>query len=86
MAPDNQFVTSDDISRCVASLIPDLPQDPSHNLVDGQLLDSYSIIELVDRLETHFAVRFGPDDLTFDNLMSVEAMASTVNRLRRVGA
>ena len=33
-------------------------------------------------LERGFAVQFGPTDLSFDNLLTLTAMARTVTRLR----
>jgi len=75
-------VTPDQIRHRIAEILPDLPVDPTINLLESQALDSYSIIEVVDLLEQAFAVRFGPTDLSFDNLMTLSAMAATVNRLR----
>jgi acyl carrier protein len=75
-------VTPDQVHRHIVEILPDLPDDPTINLLESQLIDSYSIIEIVDLLEQTFSVRFGPTDLSFDNLITLTAMAETVNRLR----
>ena len=75
-------ITPDQIKQRLSEILPGLPEDPSVDLLESQVLDSYSIIEVVDLLEQAFSVRFGPTDLSFDNLMTLTAMAVTVNRLR----
>ncbi|MBM3546837.1 MAG: hypothetical protein FJX54_07780 [Alphaproteobacteria bacterium] len=75
-------VTPDEIRLRIAGILPGLPVDPTVNLLESQMIDSYSIIEVVDLLEQAFAVRFGPTDLSFENLTSLAAMAATVSRLR----
>lgn len=75
-------ITPEQIHLCISDILPGLSSDPTINLLESQLIDSYSIIEVVDVLERGFAVQFGPTDLSFDNLLTLTAMARTVTRLR----
>ena len=51
------------------------------NLVDGDILDSISIVRLVDALESEFKVEISVDDLAPENLNSVDAIQRMVERL-----
>lgn len=48
------------------------------NLLEEELLDSIQMVELVDKLESAFAVRISPMDLETQNFESVKAIEQLI--------
>lgn len=57
--------------------------DPEQMLFESGLIDSFSMVELIAFLEKKFLVRFGPTDLTKENLDTVSLIAQLVIRKRQ---
>ena len=57
---------------------------PETALFTGGVLDSMALAELVAFLEDTFAIRFGPMDVSPDNLDTVERISAYVARKRGV--
>lgn len=55
---------------------------PGTSLFEGQILDSFRLVEVLSFLEREFGVRVTPSEIIFANLDSVEKMADLVARKR----
>jgi acyl carrier protein len=58
----------------------DIPIEDDESLLATRLLDSLKIAELIVFLESHFQVNFKEDDLTPDNLDTINAIVSLLER------
>lgn len=52
-------------------------------LFERGILDSLGVLDLLAFLETRFRIRFGSEDLTWDNLACVRKITETVLRLEQ---
>ena len=59
--------------------------DPQANLLEEEIVDSVSMMDIIVWLEEHFAVAIDPDDLTPENFGSVAAMAAYLERHTATG-
>mgnify|MGYP001817050799 CR=1 FL=1 len=65
----------------ISELLYDVDQDsvaPEDELLGTGLLDSMAATQLMQHVETVYAVEFEPDDLTFDNFNTLPALASLI--------
>lgn len=53
-------------------------------LIDGRILDSFSVITLISELEEAFDVRIDPAEIVPQNFNSAEAMWAMIQRLSGV--
>ena len=53
--------------------------DPSENLIQRAILDSFSMIKLVQFIETEFKVTVPMEELTPENFNSLDRMAKMIN-------
>jgi acyl carrier protein len=60
--------------------------DVHASLVDSGVLDSTGVMEVVDFLEETFSITIEPEDLTVDNLDSVDRLARLVEGKQRTAA
>jgi acyl carrier protein len=60
--------------------------DAHASLVDSGVLDSTGVMEVVDFLEETFSITIEPEDLTVDNLDSVDRLARLVEGKQRTAA
>lgn len=58
----------------------DIPIGDDNSLVATKMLDSLGVAELIVSLENHYKVTFDSDDLTPDNLDSINTIASFLER------
>ena len=56
--------------------------DDAAGLIDMGVLDSFSLIVLVVKMETEFGIRIDPGDVTDDRFYSVSSIASYVKEKR----
>lgn len=56
--------------------------DPSADLLDSNILDSFSIVQLAVFVQQRFAVELEADDLTRDNLASLASIVALIDRRR----
>lgn len=61
---------------------PDIDYETETKLIDGSLLDSMSVLELVSTLEDEFDIEITPTDLVPANFNSAQAMWAMVQRLQ----
>ena len=60
--------------------------DDHASLLDAGVLDSTGVMELVDYLEETFSITIEPEELTVENLDSVERVARFVDAKQREAA
>ncbi len=56
--------------------------DPDLDLLEKQILDSFSIVQWAMFIQEHFAVEFEAEDLVRDNLASLSRVMALVNSKR----
>lgn len=61
---------------------PAVPVTNDTELVRSEIVDSYSILELITFIETSFNLGVPDEDIRPDNFRTVEAMCAMVARLR----
>ena len=70
------------ILALVEEVLPQIDFTASDRLVDDGILDSLSIVTLVSELSMEFGVTFDMNELTPENLNSIDAIVETVQKLQ----
>lgn len=70
------------ILELLEEALPQIDFTASDTLVDDGVLDSLSIVTLVSELSMEYDVIFDLNELTPENLNSIDAIVETVKRLR----
>lgn len=52
------------------------------NLIDGKVIDSLELMEIISELEAAYGIRIDMEDIIPENFNSAEAMLNLVNRLK----
>lgn len=55
---------------------------PEDDLLNGGILDSLSILQLVTFVEKHFGIQVPDEDVVYENFHSVAALSDYLNRLQ----
>jgi acyl carrier protein len=71
----------DKVLRILKEALPQIDFEASDLLVDDGILDSLSVVTLISKLSVEFGVIFDLDELTPDNLNSVDSITDTVSSL-----
>ncbi len=70
----------------IMSMIKEMKQledlDPKDLLIDEGIVDSFDIMNLVNQMNDQFSINIDGEDLTPENLASVETMTKLVERLK----
>ncbi|WP_077610253.1 acyl carrier protein [Clostridium sp. Marseille-P2415] len=61
---------------------PSIDYETETRLIDGGLLDSFSILSLIPELEDAFCIEITPMDMVPVNFNSAKAIWSMINRLQ----
>lgn len=61
---------------------PDVDYTAEDNLIDGKILDSFSIISLITAISDEFDIEIGPQWLKNENFNSASAMWAMIGRIR----
>lgn len=69
--------------RILQGIEPDVDYETCRNLIDGHVLDSFSILELIAQLEETFLFRISPGEITAENFNSVQAIWNMIERLEK---
>lgn len=72
----------DKLMEILEDINPDIDYDRETRLIDGSLLDSMSVLELVSTLEDEFNIEITPTELVPANFNSAQAMWAMVQRLQ----
>ena len=70
------------ILEILAEALPQIDFTASNSLVDDGILDSLSIVTLVSELSLEYGVIFDLEELTPENLNSIDAIVETVKNLQ----
>ncbi len=71
------------ILELVNEILPHVDFLSSDKLVTDGILDSLSIVTLVSELSVEFDVEFSLDELSADNMDSIDAIVKTVESLQK---
>lgn len=70
------------ILALLEEVLPQIDFTSSDSLVDDGILDSISIVTMVSELSMEFGVTFDLNELTPENLNSLDAIVATVQNLQ----
>lgn len=71
------------ILEILGKTLPQIDFEASDALVDDGILDSLSIVTLVSELSMEFDIIFDLNELTPENLNSIDAIVETVQKLQK---
>lgn len=71
------------LMRILQDIEPDVDYKTCRNLIDGHVLDSFSILELIAQLEEAFPIRIPPGEITAENFNSAQAIWNMIERLEK---
>ena len=60
---------------------PDIDYENENNLIDGKVLDSFSILTLISEISDQFDIEISPKYLVPENFNSVEAMWNLIQKI-----
>lgn len=72
----------EELLKVLLDVRPDVDFEHEKKLIDGEVLDSFDIIAVVNGLNEAFEIEIDIDDLEPDNFNTIEAMYELVCRLR----
>lgn len=64
----------EELMEILMDINPDIDYENEKNLIDGKVLDSFSIVNLVSQISSTFDIEISPKYLVPENFNSVEAM------------
>lgn len=71
------------ILEILGKALPQIDFEASDALVDDGILDSLSIVTLVSELSMEFDIIFDLNELTPENLNSIDAIVETIQKLQK---
>ena len=72
----------DKILEILTEVRPDINFESETELVSGNILESFDIVQIVAELDDEFDIEISPKDLTADNFNSLEALEELIERLQ----
>ncbi|MCI9193891.1 acyl carrier protein [Acutalibacter muris] len=72
----------EELLEILEDIDPDIDYTTADHLIDGKLLDSFSIVSLVSEIANTFDIEISPKYLVPENFNSAAAMWSMICRLR----
>lgn len=72
----------DELLEILNDINPDVDYETEDRLIDGKVLDSFSIITLISNITDAFDVELGPQHLIPENFNSAKAMWAMIERIR----
>ncbi len=70
------------ILEILTEVRPDIDFESETELVSGNILESFDIVQIVAELDDEFDIEISPKDLTADNFNSLEALEELIERLK----
>jgi len=64
---------------------PDIDFENETELVSGNILESFDIVQIVAELDDEFDIEISPKDLTAENFNSLDALEELIERLAGEG-
>jgi len=71
-----------ELNEYITNLTNETSMDPSSNLFEGGFLSSLDVLDLISFIETQFNVTLSEDDMTMENLGTINNMVSMIERLK----
>lgn len=68
----------EEILEILTGICPDVDFEKETMLIDGGVLDSFSVIQIVTELMEHFDIFIDADDIEPENLNSLESICQMV--------
>jgi D-alanine--poly(phosphoribitol) ligase subunit 2 len=72
----------DEVISILEEVKPEVNFTDEHTLVDGNVLDSFDIVQIVMQFNEHFDVEVGAEDINPENFNSAGSMWTMVQRLQ----
>ena len=72
----------EELLEILRDINPYVDYEHETNLIDGRVLDSLSIINLITEICDHFEIEIGPKWMRNENFNSVEAMWSMIQQIQ----
>ncbi len=72
----------DELLELLKDINPDVDYETETRLIDGKVLDSFSIISLISAISETFDVELGPEHLIPENFNSARAMWEMIRRIQ----
>lgn len=72
----------EELLEILQDINPDIDYEIEDNLIDGKVLDSFSIITLIDQICDEFDIEISPKYLVPENFNSVEAMWNLIQMIQ----
>lgn len=72
----------DKILEILLEVRPDVDFENETELVSGNILESFDIVQIVAELDDEFDIEITPKDLTADNFNSLNALEDLIERLQ----
>lgn len=72
----------DELMEILEEINPDVNYEVEDQLIDGKVLDSFSIVSLVAQISDTFDIEISPKYLVPENFNSASAMWNMIQRIR----
>lgn len=72
----------EELLEILQDINPDIDYETEDNLIDGKVLDSFSIITLIDQICDEFDIEISPKYLVPENFNSAEAMWNLIQMIQ----
>ena len=72
----------EELLEILQDIDPDVDYETEDNLIDGKVLDSFSIIRLIAAICDEFDIEISPKYLVPENFNSVEAMWDLIQKIQ----
>ena len=72
----------DELLEILNDIDPDIDYENETQLIDGKVLDSFSIITLVSQICENFDIELGPELLVPENFNTVDAMLVMIEQVQ----
>ncbi len=71
----------EDLIKILQDIKPGVDFETEDNLIEGEVLDSFDIVNLVSKLDSEFDIEITPADLIPENFKSAKAMYALIQKL-----
>ncbi len=72
----------DELIEILKEVKPGVDFEKEENLIEGEVLDSFDIVNLVSKLNSNFDIEISPADLVPENFKSAKAMYALIQKLQ----
>mgnify|MGYP004447192335 CR=1 FL=1 len=72
----------DELLEILEEINDEIDYEKETNLIDGKVLDSFSIITLISEIQDTFDIEIGPKYMVNENFNSVKAMWAMIQRIQ----